>query len=61
MPNPFRVYMLFALDPRVVAALQPWAEISQRLRRICFQLKHYLELLSGTLQKIACYAADKGE
>ena len=26
-------------DPRVVAALQPWAEISERLRR--FQTDHY--------------------
>jgi hypothetical protein len=29
----FRVHSLFAGNPRVVAALQPWAECSQRLRR----------------------------
>jgi hypothetical protein len=34
--NPFRVDRCFySFDPRVVAALQLWAEISQRLRRIC--------------------------
>jgi len=34
--NPFRVGRLLCIRlPRVVAALQPWAEISQRLRRIC--------------------------
>ncbi|MBC8029598.1 MAG: hypothetical protein H7Z16_05760 [Pyrinomonadaceae bacterium] len=25
--------MILTFDPRVVAALQPWAEISERLRR----------------------------
>jgi len=34
-PNPFRVNMLFLIClPRVVATLQLWAEISERLRRI---------------------------
>ena len=37
MPNPYRVNKLVLGDPRVVAALQPWAEISQRLRRISLQ------------------------
>jgi hypothetical protein len=33
--NPFRVELkLESRKPRVVAALQPWAEISQRLRRM---------------------------
>ncbi len=32
-PNPFRVSSLFEINPRVVAALQPWAQISERLRR----------------------------
>ena len=32
--NPFRVSIFFCVDPKVVAALQPWAEISERLRRI---------------------------
>jgi len=32
-PNPFRVWWFFACFHRVVAALQPWAEISERLRR----------------------------
>ena len=32
--NPFRVTEKYCRDvPRVVAALQPWAEISERLRR----------------------------
>jgi len=31
--------------PRVLAALEPWAEISQRLRRI-FKLTHYLPWVS---------------
>jgi len=31
--NPFRVSDSFVTAPKVVAALQPWAEISQRLRR----------------------------
>jgi hypothetical protein len=31
--NPFRVILPLILDPRVVAALQPWAEVSERLRR----------------------------
>jgi|GEM_PF-3496399 len=33
LPNPFRVQSYFLPRPRVVAALQPWAEIGQRLRR----------------------------
>jgi hypothetical protein len=34
-PNPFRVeYYFLCLDPMVAAALQPWAEISERLRRL---------------------------
>jgi hypothetical protein len=37
MLNAFSVYSDFCIcAPRVVAALQPWAEISQRLRRILF-------------------------
>src|ERR1041384_7022744 len=28
--------------PRVLAALEPWAEISQRLRRICVQIRTLL-------------------
>jgi hypothetical protein len=34
MPNPFRVggELEYAI-PRVLAALEPWAEISERLRR----------------------------
>ncbi len=39
--NPFRVRNDFSIDPRVVAALQPWAEISERLRRIEFKLNRY--------------------
>ena len=35
LPNPFRVQNNYCdCIPRVVAALQPWAEISERLRRI---------------------------
>ncbi len=35
------------LDPRVVAALQPWAAISQRLRRMnTFKLNHQPELVA---------------
>jgi hypothetical protein len=35
MPNAFSVNVAFLfLSPKVVAVLQPWAEISQRLRRI---------------------------
>src|SRR5262249_36664097 len=34
MPNAFSVNLLFYVsDPRVVAPLQPWADIGQRLRR----------------------------
>ena len=34
-PNPFRVFTtLFVMLPGLSLALQPWAEISQRLRRI---------------------------
>jgi hypothetical protein len=34
-PNPFRVKFIFCLsEPRVLAMLEPWAEISQRLRRL---------------------------
>jgi hypothetical protein len=37
--NPVRVNCSFDdLDPRVVATLQPWAAISERLRRISNQL-----------------------
>jgi hypothetical protein len=32
--NPFRLQVLFVLVPRVLAALEPGAEISERLRRI---------------------------
>jgi hypothetical protein len=36
--NPFRVDCCrYSFDPRVVAALQLWAEISLRLRRICVE------------------------
>src|SRR5215204_4447201 len=36
LANPFRVSVHFwEFIPRVVAALQPWAEISERLRRNC--------------------------
>src|ERR1044071_10325070 len=31
--NPFRVYCAFGSEPRVVAVLQPWAKVSERLRR----------------------------
>ena len=31
--NPYRVNFYFNGGPKVVAALQPWAEISERLRR----------------------------
>ena len=30
--------MFFVIVPRVVAALQPWAEVSERLRRIALDL-----------------------
>jgi hypothetical protein len=33
LANPFRVILLRPRDPKVVAMLQPWAEISERLRR----------------------------
>src|SRR5829696_9583485 len=33
-PNPFRVWLRFKLCPRVLAMLEPWAEISERLWRI---------------------------
>src|ERR1041384_3503379 len=34
LANPFRVQLLFDVsDPRVLAMLGPWAEISERLRR----------------------------
>jgi len=32
--NPYRVSILVGYKPRVLAALEPWAEISERLRRI---------------------------
>ena len=31
--NPFRVKIFLYMVPRVLAALEPWAKISQRLRR----------------------------
>jgi len=34
MLTPSGLNHIFSLHPRVVAAFQPWAEISQRLRRI---------------------------
>jgi|KBSSwiStaDraftv2_1062776.scaffolds.fasta_scaffold237607_1 hypothetical protein len=40
MPNAFSVDSFVSIRPRVVASLQPWAEISQRLRRI-FKLNQY--------------------
>jgi hypothetical protein len=33
-PNPFRVEKLIVPIPRVLAALEPWAEIMQRHRRL---------------------------
>ena len=33
--NPFRVNISFICFPRVLAALEPWAEASERLRRLC--------------------------
>src|SRR5829696_4353176 len=36
-PNPFRVHPSFFIRiPRVLAALEPWAEISERLRRYSY-------------------------
>src|SRR3954452_1626267 len=32
-PNPFQGFICFVCKPKVVATLQPWAQISQRLRR----------------------------
>ena len=31
--EPFQGYFAFNSDPRVLAALEPWAEVSERLRR----------------------------
>jgi hypothetical protein len=42
LPNPFRVESLIARIPQVVAALQPGAEISERLRRYRFKLHRSL-------------------
>jgi hypothetical protein len=36
--NPFRVGRRFLFNPRVLAALEPWAEISERFRRLMFPL-----------------------
>jgi hypothetical protein len=38
--EPFQFNDYFVIYPKVVAALQPWAAISQRLRRN-FKLMHY--------------------
>src|SRR5919205_2319637 len=35
LANPFRVQAILFADPMVVASLQPWAEISERLWRKC--------------------------
>ena len=34
MANPFRVLRFYVMVPGLSLALQPWAEISERLRRI---------------------------
>ena len=34
MPNPFRVESLFWFIPRVLATLELWARVSERLRRL---------------------------
>jgi hypothetical protein len=34
LANPYRVSIYLAYKPKVLAALEPWAEVSQRLRRI---------------------------
>jgi hypothetical protein len=39
-PNPFRVCSQLNLCPRVLTPLEPWAEISERLRRN-FKLMQY--------------------
>ena len=54
MPNAFSVNPFFRLIPRVVAVLQPWAAISQRLRRI-FQISNWAlpaERLVGNLHGV---------
>src|SRR5215217_2096489 len=42
LANPFRVDMNSGCIPRVVAKLQPWAEISERLRRRLKQVSERL-------------------
>ena len=49
--NPFRVYKCLTRLPRVVAALQPWAEISERLRRcVISKLYHVLANAFGVVR-----------
>jgi hypothetical protein len=64
--NPFRVNGYLCLDPRVLTTFEPWAEISERLRRIWskfgasapnFKVSHYRDdgwsyALDATYHKI---------
>src|ERR1041384_5197167 len=51
MPNPFRVCTLFLfLFPRLSLALQPWAEISERLRRIALLVHCFSVILPSTMR-----------
>src|SRR5215216_504350 len=48
--NPYTVTDYFVIGPRVVAALQPWARISERLRR----------LLTLLLARVDAHVEDRG-
>jgi hypothetical protein len=56
LANPFRVVSPWTIDPRVVAVLQPWAEVSERLRRILRnpKLTRYLEIVRRRYETVSC-------
>ena len=47
MPNPFRVWVFFMLDPRVVASSNPGLELANAFGVIVltFKLHHYLNTI----------------
>jgi hypothetical protein len=55
-PNPFRVWSQFNLCPRVLTPLEPWAEISERLRRN-FKLMHHSFVAEGDTINLRAYTS----
>jgi len=57
MPNAFSVNVFCYSSPRVVAMLQPWAEISQRLRRSLISLRTLMKTLLALVVFLFAFVA----